>query len=261
METAVQQLKPEAAHAPRALDLAPSPDAVAVSWSRLTAVDLNARRARRERIVAITRSDPAHASFDILRTRVLRALRQNGWTTVAITSPTSGCGKSVIALNLAFSLARLSDCRTVCLDLDFRHPRMAAVLGWQFKRPTAEFLSGRLGVEDCFVRYRENLAISADSATVSLPAELLQGPSARTAMGELKKRLRPDVVLIDMPPVLGCDDVLSFLPNVDCALIVVGAGTTTIPDVERCERELGSETKILGTVLNKCRFVQRNEYY
>lgn len=39
------------------------------------------------------------ASFDVMRTNLLRTLRTNGWTRVAITSPTPGCGKSTVALS------------------------------------------------------------------------------------------------------------------------------------------------------------------
>jgi Mrp family chromosome partitioning ATPase len=256
----VHHLAPETAHAPKGADAAAARQ-VDLAWAQMGALDVDVRRLRRARIVTLTRSDPAHTGFDILRTRVLRSLRQNGWTTVAITSPTPGCGKSVIALNLAFGLARLSDCRTVCLDLDFRQHRLAGILGRQWNRPIAEFLSGRRSIQDSFLRYGQNLAIGADSAKVGLPAELLQGSQARAAMADLKKQLRPDIVLIDMPPLLGCDDVLAFLPNVDCVLIVVGAGSSTLVDVARCEGELAKETNILGTVLNKCRFVDRSGYY
>ena len=48
----------------------------------------------RNRIVTFADTDPAHATFDMMRTKILRMLRQNGWTSVAITSPTNGCGKT-----------------------------------------------------------------------------------------------------------------------------------------------------------------------
>src|SRR5262245_37457433 len=75
------------------------------SWSRLTRVELDDNRLARNRIVTTTRANRAHFAFDMLRTRVLQSLRQNKWTSIAITSPTSGCGKTVVSLNLAFSLS------------------------------------------------------------------------------------------------------------------------------------------------------------
>src|SRR6185369_15966260 len=96
------------------------PSATDALWASLERVEFNRRRARRDRIVTFGRSDPAHASFDILRTKVLRSLRLNNWTTVAITSPEPGCGKSLVAVNLAFIMANVQNCRVVLLDLDLR---------------------------------------------------------------------------------------------------------------------------------------------
>jgi Mrp family chromosome partitioning ATPase len=257
----VQKLKLQPASVP-VLDTVAQPphDPTAATWAALGRIELKLRRAGWSRIVSVTRSHPAHASFDVLRTKILKLLRQNDWTTLAITSPEAGCGKSVVALNLAFSLANMPDCRTVLLDLDFRRPRIGALLGQKVGSSTAAFLGGSCSIEETFLRYGENLAVGMCRAPVSFPAELLQSQTARAAMTQIKERLQPNVVLLDLPPILGSDDVLSVLPNVDCTLLVVGAGSTTIPQVHSCERELASETNLLGVVLNKCRYDQRSYY-
>jgi Mrp family chromosome partitioning ATPase len=211
--------------------------------------------------VTFARSDPAHASFDVLRTKVMRSLGLNSWRTVAITSPEPGCGKSVVAVNLAFSIANLRSRRVVLLDLDLRRPQVSAMLGATMSRPTANLLQGNCPIEKAFVRYGDNLAVSASRSAVNLSAELLQSESARVVLRDILDRLNPDVVLLDLPPVLGSDDVLAFLPNVDCTLLVVGAGLTTIAQLRRCEQELAGETALLGMVLNKCEHEQRQGYY
>src|SRR5690348_14774765 len=58
------------------------------------------------RIVAYDGKDIRSRPFDILRTEVLRSVDLKGWKTVAVTSPTPGCGKTLTAVNLALSLAR-----------------------------------------------------------------------------------------------------------------------------------------------------------
>src|SRR5438270_13873944 len=45
------------------------------------------------RIVGHDGKDPRSLPFDILRTEVLRAMEFKGWKTLAVTSPTQGCGK------------------------------------------------------------------------------------------------------------------------------------------------------------------------
>ena len=42
------------------------------------------------RIVTFADVDPAHVTFDMMRTKMLRAMRQNGWTSLGITSPSVG---------------------------------------------------------------------------------------------------------------------------------------------------------------------------
>ena len=67
----------------------------------------------RNRIVSFTMTDPSHVAFNVLRTKVQKALQDNGWKSLAITSPTAGCGKTTVAINLALSLARQPHCRTL----------------------------------------------------------------------------------------------------------------------------------------------------
>src|SRR5262245_49541868 len=98
-------------------------------WSSLTSFDVDAAHLTKHRIVTTTRVNRAHVAFDMLRTRVLQSMRQNKWNSVAITSPTAGCGKTVLSLNLAFSLSNQKDCRTVLIDLDLRRPQVAKSVG------------------------------------------------------------------------------------------------------------------------------------
>ena len=55
-------------------------------WAGLERVELDLDRARQARLVTFAPEEPAQASFDVLRTKVLRCLNLNNWTTVAITS-------------------------------------------------------------------------------------------------------------------------------------------------------------------------------
>lgn len=224
-----------------------------VVWASLPQVRVEAWHLAAGRIVTAGGDDPARSPFDMMRTRVLHHLRENGWTTLAITSPTPGGGKSVVALNLAFSLANREDCRVAVLDLDLRSPRLAALLGTRNPPSMEAFLTGRAGLEDVFSRPRPNLAVACNSRKVRLAAELLQGPDAARTFREMKQKLSPDVVICDLPPMLANDDMMAFLPNVDCAILVAEAEVNTLDEVDVCEHELAEQTNVLGVVLNKCR--------
>ncbi len=82
----------------------------------------------RNHIVAASAGKDA-VPFDLMRTRLLQQMRANQWRRVAITSPGPACGKSTIALNLAMSLARQPDLRTVLAEMDMRRPSLSRMLG------------------------------------------------------------------------------------------------------------------------------------
>ena len=217
---------------------------------------------RANRIVTYERADPAHIAYDMMRTRLLQFVRSNGWNSVAITSPTANCGKTTTCLNLAFSLAYQQDTRTVLMDVDLRRPAMAQMLGLKEAHSMSRILDGTGLIEDNFVRYGETLAIGTNDHPSRYPSELLQHQAAAEALEKVRTQLAPDVMLYDMPPMMSNDDVMAFLPHVDCVLLVAAAESSTIDEIDRCERELGAQTNVLGVILNKCRYtVEKYGYY
>src|SRR5690606_30143544 len=113
-------------------------------WLALEEVSLNPHQLLRERIVTLDRSDPSHLSFDALRTQLLKTLRDHQWSRVAITSPRKGCGKTTVAANLAFSLARQPETGSMLIDLDLRMPQLASRLGQRTRYDIEPFLTGKL---------------------------------------------------------------------------------------------------------------------
>ena len=69
-------------------------------------IELNSVYLQSKRIISHLITDPRSRSFDMLRTQVLQSMDLKGWKTLAVTSPTPACGKTLTALNLAVSIAR-----------------------------------------------------------------------------------------------------------------------------------------------------------
>ncbi len=233
----------------------------AQSWAELTPFKPRLDLMAQNRIVTFDQKDKAHVPFDMMRTQVLSACRKNDWKVVGITSPTPACGKTVTAINLAFSFARQKDTQTVLMDVDLRKPMVANNLGISNSHSMGRFLSGEEDVQDHFLAYGETLAIGTNNRRSLHSAEILQDSKAVEAMDYMHKTLRPDVVIVDMPPMLATDDVIAFLPNVDAMLLVAAAGTTIMKDIDDCERELSERTNVMGVVLNKCDYVPDNYGY
>jgi Mrp family chromosome partitioning ATPase len=248
-------------HKPDATVLAqPEGQAIQDVWSQLTCFRPRDRHLRRQRIVADSHFDPTCHVFDVLRTKILRLLAQSRWKSIAVTSPTAQCGKSVVTLNLAFSLARAADIRVAVIELDLRRPNFRTILGMKSPLLVESFLRNTVSISEAFVRIGDSLAIAA-AAGLPNSANLLDQPAARDAILKAQEVLKPDVILVDMPPLFANSDVLSFAKNVDCGLIVAAAGTTTLAEIESCEKELSHETNVLGIVLNKCQYSQRKTSY
>ncbi len=244
-------------------DLPEDLDPVAVAepaWEVLEQTILDPKHLERNRVITQARNEPAHVAFDVLRTRVLRAFQKNGWTRLGITSPTSSCGKTFIASNLALSLARQQDCRTILMDMDLRSPSLASVLGVPDPDPIRWFLSGDVTPRDYLRRVGSNLAIGLNAERVRDAAETMQAPATALALETMQSTYVPDIVVYDLPPMLSCDDVLGFVPQLDSVLLVVGGGRTKPAEVTECERLLADQTQLLGVLLNRAEDTTATQY-
>ena len=209
---------------------------------------------RTNRIVTFERKDPVHSTFDMMRTKTLRMMRDKGWSTLGITSPTAGCGKTTIGLNLAFSLAHQTDLRTVLMDLDLRRPAVARHIGLDTPQSMASVLQGTREFSENFVRCGENLAIGTSARGIRSASEILQHAATGRVLADLKAAFQPDILIYDLPPMLVNDDVLAFLPHIDCVLLVAAAERSRLDEIDKCEQELSEQSNVLGVILNKCRY-------
>jgi protein-tyrosine kinase len=229
-------------------------------WLELPEVQLDSAKLVTNRIVA-HQSVAEAAAFDMMRTNLLRQMRTNGWTRVAITSPTAGCGKTTVAMNLAFSLARLADVRVLVIELDLRRPSVGQTLGITANLNFAGALAGNEPVQAQLRRWGTNLAIGMTTTPLDSPAELLSAAQTADVIDAIEDRLQPDLILFDTSPLLANGDTIAFLDQVDCALMVAAADQTTGSDIEHCGKEIAKHTQVLGVVLNKCRFVDSSDDY
>ena len=81
-------------------------------------------------------------------------------------------------------------------------------------------------------------------------SEFLASKSMTAILQEIKRDFRGWTVIIDLPPVLIGDDVITILPQLDCVLFVATVGTSTVAEVKECTKHLES-TPIVRVVLNK----------
>lgn len=233
---------------------------VTAAWGALSPLVIPSKLATKGRIVTISGGKEATA-FDAMRTKVIQQMRANNWRRLAITSPSAGCGKTTISLNLAFSLARQPDLRSILIELDLRRPSIAQTLQFKPKVGFSQVLEGRSTFAENAVGFGNNLAIAANTGPVRNAAEMLQSSATPVCLAEIEATYAPDIMIFDMPPMLVTDDAMAFAGQVDCVLLVAAAESTTIKEVDTCEREIASQTNVMGVILNKCRYMGQEYGY
>jgi len=236
-----------------AADLVPDPE-VLRAWLELTPFRPDPKLMDRNRVVTMARLDRHHLPIDILRTKLMKIIREKGWTRIAVTSPTAGCGKSTLSLNLAFSLARQSNFRLALMDFDMRQPGIARLLGCTQPPSLEQFLRGEATMGESVLRVGNTLAVAPNGARAPNAAELLQDLVKGSVLQDMQRRLALDLLVFDLPPMLANDDVLSILPAVDGVVLVAAAEQSSFNEIDVCERDLANEDKLIGVVLNKCRY-------
>ena len=229
-------------------------------WAGLKAFKPSIRRLRRNRIVAADGGRPA-MDFDVIRTRMMQVMQANSWKRVAVTSPTAACGKSTMVMNLAYSLARHRDHKTMVIEMDLRKPALSRAMQIPGEHQFSRVLEGRAPFEEHAVRVGDNLIFATNTNAVNGSAELLQSPGTAEALDDLNARYAPDTMIFDMPPMLTGDDTMAFLARVDCVLLLAAAEQTSIKQIDKCERDIASQTNVMGVILNKCRYMDRDNSY
>jgi len=232
-----------------------------IVYSRSRVVKLDPVHLEKNRIVAFSKSNPLSVSFDMLRTQVLSKMEENGWRTLAVVSPVPECGKTVVAINLAMSIAHHTGKTAVLADFDLRRPRMADSLGLPAGKSLNDFLGGEATLAEIMVNPGlPKLIVLPTSRPVAKSAEVLSSGRVENLIQDLRNRYPERIVIFELPPLLSADDALAVLPKMDCVLMVVGNGMVTKAEMEESLLHLQA-TNLLGAVLNKAEIPPSNYYY
>jgi protein-tyrosine kinase len=243
---------------PRRLDLEPGES---TRSGRIADVAINPNFLLSKRIVSFNGADQRSRPYDILRTQVLQSMSVAGWKTLGVTSPTPRCGKTVTAINLAFSIGRQQDQSVVLIDMDLQRPQVGNCLG-----VTADdggllgMLEERTDLRNITIPVRAGTQeiLVVPTASTRISSELMASNAMRNLLVELRKS--DNITILDLPPILSSDDVLSVLPQIDCVMLVTAVGLSQPRDVEACMTHLQS-SQLVRVVLNKAPDTHAHYYY
>lgn len=254
---------PVAEHAglpPRRMD---SPSVQATPSAATGEIALNGAYLQSRRVIAYNGADQRSRPYDMLRTQVLQSMDVGGWKTLAVTSPTPNCGKTLTALNLALSIARQPDRAVVLVDLDLQKPLIADSLGLALANGGAlDVLEERstLAREAALIRAGTQRLVVLPTAATRESSELMGSRQMRQLLQDLRRNYPSHIIILDLPPILSSDDVIALLPQIDCVLLVAAVGTSKVSEIEECNRHLQS-SHLVRLVVNKSTDANANYYY
>jgi len=186
--------------------------------------------------------------YRTLRTRLMQSENGRARRVLLVTSPGHGDGKSVTAANLALTMAQEFNRRIVLLDADLRQPGAHTLFGLPQTPGLADVLAGAATLDDVIVELPDyRLSFVPAGLPPERPAELLGSGAMRRTMEALRARF--DRVLVDVPPVLPLADVGVITPFTDGTVMVVRAGLTAKPQIQRALAAFDAD-RIVGLVLN-----------
>ncbi len=207
----------------------------------------------RERLLGGTQATALRDAINLLRTQILQKTRGNDWTTIMVSSPNPGTGKTTIAANIAISIARELNHTALLVDINLQKPDIAARLGLGEKYGLSDYLLHQTPIENLLVNPGlEKLVVLPGGEPVAHSAEILGSARMKQLVNELKHRYSDRYIIFDAPHIVDSPDALIFSEYVDAVLLVVGDSETKSDELRKT-LELLSNRNILGIVLNKVR--------
>jgi capsular exopolysaccharide synthesis family protein len=189
----------------------------------------------------------------------LRQLRQNRpLKKILITSTIPQEGKSTVAANLACTLARRKQQKTLLLEGDLRRPTLATNFGLGKIPGLCEWLSGQTEAINIYRLENLGLWVLPAGAAPQNPLELMQSGKLSPLMEQLEAWF--DWIVIDSPPVLPLADASLWSRLADGIVLVTRPGVTEKHQLQRGLATLDTK-KLLGALLNGSTDVAHSDYY
>jgi capsular exopolysaccharide synthesis family protein len=222
-----------------------------INYTKTRVVKIDNDVLKNNRIVMGLHNDPRSDYFRVLRTNVLKQMRQQNWKSLFVTSATAGAGKSLVSINLAIAIALEGNQTVLLVDADLRRPSLCQHLNLKCDYGFTDYLAGLVPLEDILINPGiQNLVLVPGMDSKINYSELISSPKMERFITEVKERYEARIVIFDIPPIFVADDALLFMPHTDAAIFVIEDDKTTSDELQHAMTIL-EDTNLLGLVLNK----------
>jgi polysaccharide chain length determinant protein (PEP-CTERM system associated) len=177
--------------------------------------------------------------FRVAAARLVLLQSADGDRVTVLTSAIKGEGKSVVASNLAYVLARNLGKSTLLIDGDLKCPMVHQCMGIPQFPGLRDVLEGERSVDSCLHRV-------GDLPLWILPSGLVSGRTLELydtrKIAEMLKKIKKQYehIIIDAPPILPLADMHMLAEMADTLILVVRAGLTPRVVVEKAVRTIGA---------------------
>ncbi len=190
-------------------------------------------------------------AFRTLRTNIQYSNIDKSIKTIVITSSMSEEGKTLIATNLAVSIAYTGK-KVLIIDCDLRKPNIHKKLGLNNFKGLTNVLIGETSFEEVLNKHKDipTLDMLTSGPIPPNPSELLGSKKMEEFLRALKDEY--DMIILDSPPVGIVTDAAILSTKVDGVLLAINAGKTETEAAKRSKELLENvNANIVGVVLNK----------
>ena len=166
----------------------------------------------------------ASEAYKLLRTKLQFSFAgEHTCRVIGVSSALSGEGKSLSAVNLAYTLSQLNK-KVLLIDCDMRRPSIAEKLGIIKGQGLSSYLSGQIKLDNLIQKCgipgeEEAFSVISAGRTPPNPGELLSSERMTKMIDHLREHY--DYVILDFPPVGEVSDAMAVAKQVDGMLLVV----------------------------------------
>ena len=203
--------------------------------------------AREKAVISWDTSGPGGEQYRIIRTRIVQ--HPNRPKIIMVSSPGSGDGKTVSAVNIAGVLSLRDNANVLLIDADFRRAGVSSALGLPSGPGLSDTLQQSCTLQEAIIRAEQfpNLYVLPAGTAETRTAELLDSEQWRSLCSTVRGQF--SFIMIDAPPIAAVADYELIQASCDGVIIVVRPEHTDRTLVSKAF-ELIPEGKRLGVVLN-----------
>lgn len=192
--------------------------------------------------------------FRRLRQYIIKPGIDDSPKALLVTSAMAGEGKSLIAINLAITIAIELHSHALLVDCDLRNPSLSRFFGLHEALGLSDYLQGNVELDGLFVKTSvDKLSVLCGGSLQDNPVELIGSNKMKSLIQDLRSRYNDRYIILDSSPLLATTEPSVLNEMVDGILYVVKAGETPRETVVQAMNLLRKE-KIMGVVLNSVEF-------